>query len=254
MSFLRSIRPCGRLRTQTQPATKPRRCLAPFVQFQFFMGCFRVHLFTLRNGQCLQLKGRPRHLAEAHPRRYSRSPHKPSLQNPDASETSLIQKLPISYQIRRAFEWKGLFEGLHDIDEHLPIFRIFSPVPGQMNINASPAELRVEVSERKQFVGPKQNVHSLRLVGDGLDHVQLIEQAAARWNLAEMLGLIDHHRQRLAIPDGLLYGKTVFSANCPRRWHEPHDRTSVSIQFVVDQRLVKLAEKAFVVIAPIKTS
>src|SRR5271166_2552252 len=153
-----------------------------------------------------------------------------------------------------ALEWKGLFEGLYDIDEHLPVFRIFGSVAGEMNINASPAELRIEVSKCKQFVSPKQHVYGLRLVGDGLDYVQLIEEAAARRNLAEMLGLIDHHRHRLAVPDGLLHGETVFSTDCPRWWHEPHDRTSLSIQFVVDQRLVKLMEKAFVVIAPIKTS
>src|ERR1700690_3419718 len=195
---------------------------------------FGVHLFTLRNGQSLRLKNRFRQPVQPHPRRYCRSAHKPFLQNPDAPEAPLIQELPIGYQIRRALEWKGLFEGLYDIDERLAVFPIFGSGAREMNINASPAELRIEISECKQLVGSKQNVYGLRLVGDGLNYVQLIEETAARRNLAEMLGLIDHHRHGLAIPDGLLHGKTVFSTYCPRWWHEPHDRTSLSIQLVVD--------------------
>src|SRR5271157_4134404 len=146
-----------------------------------------------------------------------------------------------------ALEWKGLFEGLYDIDEHLPVFRIFGSVAGEMNINASPAELRIEVSECKQLVGSKQNVYGLRLVGDGLDYVQLIEEAAARRNLAEMLGLIDHHRHRLAIPDGLFYGKAVFSTGCPihenndrPRHAEPDHPRQTACQIVIGQHSVAL--------------
>ena len=130
---------------------------------------FGVHLFTLRNGQSLRLKNRFRQPVQPHPRRYCRSAHKPFLQNPDAPEAPLIQELPIGHQIRRALEWKGFFEGLYDIDERLPVFRIFGSVAREMNIDASPAELRIEISECKQLVGSKQNVYGLRLVGDGLD-------------------------------------------------------------------------------------
>jgi len=75
----------------------------------------------------------------------------------------------------------------------------------------------------------QQHVYGLRLVAMDLITSRLIEEAAAGRNLAEMLGLIDHHRHRLAVPDGLLHGETVFSTDCPRWWHEPHDRTSLSI-------------------------
>src|SRR5713226_1173577 len=101
-------------------------------------------------------------------------------------------------------------------------------------------------------------MRGFRLVGDRFDYIQLIKKAAARWNLAEVLGFIDHDRDRPTIADSLLDGVSVLCSNRPRCWHEACSRSGdrllhLSIQLIVDQWLVKLVQEAFVMVAPVKT-
>jgi hypothetical protein len=101
-------------------------------------------------------------------------------------------------------------------------------------------------------------MRSFRLVGDGFDNIKLIKKAAARWNLAEVLGFIDHDRDGPAIADSLLHGVSVLCADRPRGWHEAHSgggerSLRLSTQLMVDQWLVKLVKETFVMVAPVKT-
>src|SRR5205823_5636801 len=79
------------------------------------------------------------------------------------------------------------------------------------------------------------------------------------WDLAEVLGFIDHDRDRPAIADSLLYGVSVLCADRLRRRHEPRNGSATrplrwTIKLVVDQWLVKLVKESLVVIAPIKAA
>ena len=56
---------------------------------------------------------------------------------------------------------------------------------------------------------------SFGLVGNRLDHVQLVKKASARANLSKVLGLIDHNGDWPAMADGLLHRIAIFGSNCP---------------------------------------
>jgi hypothetical protein len=108
---------------------------------------------------------------------------------------------------------------LHDINESLAIFGIISPVTSKMNIDASSTQLPIQVSECEQVVSPQQHLHRPGLVRKGFDDIQLIEKAATRRYLADVLGFVDHHGYRATITNGLLYGVTIFRTDGSGRWH-----------------------------------
>jgi len=55
-------------------------------------------------------------------------PHQPLLQDADATKAALVQELPIAYQACWFVKRKASFKGLHDIDEGLAVFGVFTPV------------------------------------------------------------------------------------------------------------------------------
>gem|GEM_PF-4146916 len=75
--------------------------------------------------------------------------------------------------------------------------------------------MTIQISEREKVVSAKQHLRGFLLVGYRFDYIQLIKKAAARWNLAEVLGFIDHDCDRPAIVDSLLDGVLVLCADRP---------------------------------------
>jgi hypothetical protein len=67
-----------------------------------------------------------------------------------------------------------------------------------VDVNTSSAQLTVQVPKRQEVVGTIQDVNRLRLVGDGFDYVQLVEQPPAGGDFSQMLRFVDHDRCRAA--------------------------------------------------------
>jgi hypothetical protein len=122
---------------------KSRHCVTTLLQLEFAVRDFRVQLFALSHAQGLRFKiascQLPASLVQCHRGR----PHKPLLQYANATKTPLVQKFPIDYEVRCSGKREFLFEGLHCIDEDLPVFRDFRVITTEVNIDASPAQLPV---------------------------------------------------------------------------------------------------------------
>ena len=133
---------------QAQSSAKPRYRLATLIEPEFAIGRLRVHLLTLSDSQGLGFKVGSGQPVATFSRRHSGRPHQPFLQDADATEAPLVQEFPIAHEVWPVLKGKLFLEGSDNIDKGLAIFRIFGTVACQVNVDASSAELTVQISER----------------------------------------------------------------------------------------------------------
>jgi hypothetical protein len=135
------------VRAQAQPVAKSRHRVTTLLQFEFAVSYFRVQLFALSHTQGLRFKIASCQLPASLVQCLRGRTHEPLLQDANATKTPLEQILPIAYEVRCIGKRKFFFEGLHSINEDLPIFREFRVIASEVNIDASPAQLPVQVPE-----------------------------------------------------------------------------------------------------------
>ena len=102
----------------------------------------------------------------------------PIFQNADTTDAALVKVLPKLDQVRWVWQRHLLSERLKNLRERLAVCGLRHIVAREMEIDASPAQLAAEVSDAKQFVGAAQHVDGVGAVGQGLQDVQLIFEAA----------------------------------------------------------------------------
>jgi hypothetical protein len=103
-----------------------------------------------------------------------------------------------------------------------------------VDIDASPAQLPVQVPECQEIVSAIQDMNRLGQVGDGLDYIQLIEELPPGSDFCQMLRFVDHHCSRPAKPEGLLDTISVFASGWVRPRRRSHDDTRLEILLVLD--------------------
>jgi hypothetical protein len=133
----------GSVRAQAQPVAKSRHRVTTLLQLEFAVSDFRVQLFALSHAQGLRFKIASCQLPAALVQCHRGRPHKPLLQDANATKTPLVKILPIAYEVRCIGKREFLFEGLHCIDEDLSVFQDFRVIASEVNIDASPAQLPV---------------------------------------------------------------------------------------------------------------
>ena len=105
----------------------------------------------------------------------------PAILNPQSSRAAFESFKEDKYvvSIYSIPEWKLLVEAADDVDKRLAVIRIIRSITPEVNINAPPAQLSIQIPERQKVVGAIKDVNRLSPVGDGLDDVQLIQQPPA---------------------------------------------------------------------------
>src|SRR4051794_41286488 len=95
-------------------------------------------------------------------------------------------------------------EGPEGALEGAALVGYLGPIAGQVDVDAAAAELRAEVPEDQQLIGPDEDVDRVGEGGQGLEAVQLVAKLPAAGQAGQMVGLVDQEGRRSAAAQGLL--------------------------------------------------
>jgi len=181
-------------------------------------------------------------------------PNQPLLQHPYTANTALIEEFPVVREVRRVSDGQLLRKGIQYAYEGLSVGSRFCPITREVDVNASPAQLPIQVPERQKIVGSIQDMNRLALVGDRLDHVQLIEKPPAGRNFRQMLCLVNHDCRRPTKPEGLLEAIAVLASGWLRPRWSPREESGLQILLILNEGFAHLQQQPFEVIPPGETA
>src|SRR5437016_7587436 len=176
----------------TQKRPESQSGILVIVEPGFPFARFGEDLFALRNrerGFFQMLKGE---CGGAMFYRTHTGVHQPLLQDANAADGALVEKLPRGHQVRLGFcKWQLLLEGEQNTAEYLPVFSRLGPVALEVQIHTTAAQLGAQITKGEQFVRSQEHVHCLGAIGNRLDDSQLISKATAGSNPSKRFRFID---------------------------------------------------------------
>src|SRR6266851_9839163 len=123
-----------------------------------------------------------------------------------------------------------------------------------MNIDAPAAQLPAEISDPEQLVGAGQDMDGVTAVGERLQYIELIFEAAPRSRSEEMLRLVNKNRAGPPVTESLLDGIVVIGRNTAiigiGRHHLRCPVGGLRSPLAINQRIVHLHQHSLEVAPP----
>lgn len=181
--------------------------------------------------------------------RERQGPCEPVFQHSNAAGGAFVAIVKMPEKIRFSGQWQVPLESEKDALKRSTIFVSISPVARKMNVNAAPAQLGTQVTERQKLVRPDQHMNRVGKVGQGFYGVKLVLEFATASHLGEVLCLVDEERGGTAMDKGTFKGIAYLQACCPRIQGKsprvvPEHAADAVADLVIDQRLFECNQGA----------